>query len=85
MGNKIKKKCPGDCSACTLPDEIPNFDWHGCALHQIFQQVIRLNNAVADIRGQVNELSSCQAKEHVFIEQYNSDDHETSNQELLPE
>lgn len=79
---KIDRVCPGDCSKCTLPDEIPNFDWHGCVLHQIFQKTIKLEKDYAELTAKVDNCIG--EREKVFVEQHELEGvgDETSNTEL---
>lgn len=80
---KIDRVCPGDCSKCALPDEIPNFDWHGCVLHQIFQKTIKLEKDYAKLSEKVGQCIG--EREKVFVEQHEleEEENETSDKELF--
>lgn len=74
MIKTIEKPCPGNCSICTYPNEIPGFDLYGCALNQTLQRTISLEK-------QMQELMTGTA-EKVIIKHTEGTNDETSNEEL---
>lgn len=81
----IDKQCPGDCSKCTLPQEIPGFDFYGCVLHQIFQKTIKLEKDHAELARMVYESAGQKEnKETILTNEHKLSDDGTSN-EVLPE
>ena len=82
----IDKQCPGDCSKCTFPQEIPNFDFYGCVLHQIFQKTIKLERDHAELARMVYDNLGNNEKEQTFTNEHKMEDlnYGTSN-EILPE
>lgn len=82
---KVDRQCIGDCSKCTLPQEIPGFDFYGCVLHQIFQKTIKLERDHAELAKMVYESEGQKEnKEQVFINNHKLKENGTSN-EILPE
>lgn len=75
MIQTINKQCPGDCSKCNFPNEIANFDFYGCVMHNIFQQTHTALRILQDI----NRKLDAQAGQKVII---NHSDDETSYKEL---
>lgn len=81
MIKTIDKPCPGDCSQCNYPNEIPNFDMYGCALNQTLQRGIRMEKALKELEEKVVSLESQVEKEMVMVT--NREDDGTSD-EVLP-
>lgn len=82
---KVDKQCPGDCSKCTLPQEIPGFDFYGCVLHQIFQKTIKLERDHNELAKMVYGIAENHREtEQVFTNIHNISEYGTSN-EILPE
>lgn len=67
---KVDKQCIGDCSKCTLPQEIPGFDFYGCVLHQIFQKTIRLEKDHRELAKLVYSTLSTNEKKQVFTNEH---------------
>lgn len=71
MSKVIDKQCPGDCSKCTLAAEIPNFDFYGCVLHQIFQKTIKLEKDHAELAKLVyDSVGLREEKEQIFTNEH---------------
>lgn len=75
MIQTINKQCPGDCSKCQFPNEIPNFDFYGCVLHNIFQRTNYAINLLQEVSTKIGASSN----QKVII---NNSNDETSNEEL---
>lgn len=54
MIDVINKECCGDCTKCTLINEVPGFDFYGCVLNQMFQKMIRMENRISNIENKRN-------------------------------
>lgn len=84
MIRTIDKPCPGDCSLCQYPNEVPGFDMYGCALNQMLQRVTRVEQEMKELRGSVESNACIVEEEKVIIKNTEGRENETSN-EALPE
>lgn len=82
MIKTIEKPCPGDCSICTYPNEIPGFDMYGCVLNQTIHRTIRMEQQIQELSNAVynRELSN----DKVIIKHTEGMNDDASN-EKLPE
>lgn len=86
MIRTVNKPCPGDCSRCTYPNEIPGFDMYGCALNQMLQRTIRMEQQVQELKETVelNTFHEEEGEEKIIINHTEEQEDETSD-ETLPE
>lgn len=82
MIRTVNKPCPGDCSICSYPNEIPGFDMYGCALNQMLQRVIQTEHEVKEIRGLVENNAYSVEEEKVIINHTEEQENETSDEAL---
>lgn len=83
MIKTVEKPCPGDCSKCSYPNEIQNFDMYGCALNQSLQRGIRIEQRMKELAERVYRLECHVDKETVMVNNYKENDDGTSD-EVLP-
>ena len=57
MIDVINKECCGDCTKCTLINEVPGFDFFGCVLNQMFQKMIRMENRISNLEKQEKRIT----------------------------
>jgi|UniRef100_UPI003FED5CE7 hypothetical protein len=77
MIDVINKECCGDCTKCTLINEVPGFDFYGCVLNQMFQKMIRMENRISNLEKQEKRIT-------IIDNDKNLIENETSS-EKLPE
>ena len=77
MIDVINKECCGDCTKCTLINEVPGFDFYRCVLNQMFQKMIRMENRISNIEKQEKRIT-------IIDNDKNLIENETSS-EKLPE
>ena len=57
MIDVINKECCGDCTKCTLINEVPGFDFYVCVLNQMFQKMIRMENRISNLEKQEKRIT----------------------------
>lgn len=77
MIDVINKECCGDCTKCTLINEVPGFDFYGCVLNQMFQKMICMENRISNLEKQEKRIT-------IIDNDKNLIENETSS-EKLPE
>lgn len=82
MINVINKQCCGDCTKCTLINEVPGFDFYGCVMNQIFQTVRRTEAKQIELEERIKQLEGTQRDITITDNQQNTEENETSDTEL---
>lgn len=82
MIKTINKPCPGDCSVCSYPNEIPGFDMYGCAINQSLQRIARIERQILELRDVVSVKETDGKEEKIIIKHKEEANHETSIEEL---
>lgn len=84
MIKTVDKPCPGDCSKCSYPNEIQNFDMYGCAMNQTLQRVIRIEDSLKEMAGRVSGLESQVESERVMVTTNDKEREDGTSDEVLP-
>lgn len=86
MIRTVEKPCPGDCSICTYPNEIPGFDMYGCVLNQTLQRTIRMEQQIDELRNTVYmKESETSEKEEKVIIKHKEETNDGTSDEILSE
>jgi len=82
----IDERCPGDCSKCRLPNEMPGFDLYGCMLYQILQKNIKLERDIEQMKAAQASLTNDENKETTFTNPHQLEDtNDDTSDETLPQ
>lgn len=82
MIRTIDKPCPGDCSICKYPNEIPGFDMYGCALNQTLQRTVRMEQQIQELKSTMENNAYTVEEEKIIINHTEEQENETSDEAL---